>query len=235
MPHMDFERHVESDNDNAAHRLRAFFKENSILAINLIGSAGSGKTKLLQQTLSRMPSDIGVYTITGDIQPNRDAELLSAYGLPVKQISTLGVCHLEAPMVQQCINDWDPREIEILLIENVGDLICPSTWDLGEETKVAVVSVAEGDDKPLKYPSLFTRAELLIITKTDLLPHVDFDVEKAIAHAREVNPEIQVVTTSSVTGAGIDDWMDWLRRRYQDILEEVPPPPVTYDLGESRR
>jgi hydrogenase nickel incorporation protein HypB len=154
-----------------------------------------------------------VGVLTGDIQTDNDARRLLRYGHPVQQITTAGACHLDARMVEQHLNGWPAAGLKLLFIENVGNLVCPTSYDLGEDAKIVVLSVTEGEDKPLKYPGIFRKAELMILNKIDLLPHVPFNIELARENARRIHPEIEIIETSCTTGAGLDQWMRWLSTR----------------------
>ena len=207
------ERKVLSENDQIAARLRVGFAKGGVLALNFIGSPGAGKTALLERTLKRLPAHTRAGILTGDIQTENDAIRLRHYGYPVRQITTAGACHLDARMVESHLEDWLEQGLELLLIENVGNLICPTSYDLGEDAKIVVLSVAEGEDKPLKYPGVFRKAELMILNKIDLLPHVPFKPELVYENAREINPAIEILETSCTTNAGLDRWLAWLAAR----------------------
>ncbi len=207
------EQSVLSENDQVAAGLREMFDAAGILCLNFIGSPGAGKTALLERTLERLPAHTPAAVVTGDIQTDNDARRLMRFGYPVRQITTAGACHLDARMVERHLEDWIEKGLEILFIENVGNLVCPTSYDLGEDAKIVVLSVAEGEDKPLKYPGIFRKAELMILNKTDLLPHVPFRKELARENARQINPKIEIVETSCITGEGFDAWMGWLAKR----------------------
>ncbi len=213
MTQIPLERKVLCENDRIAEALREEFQRRGIFCLNLISSPGAGKTLLLEKTLEGFAPDRRVAVLTGDIQTDNDARRLARYGFPVQQITTAGACHLDARMVARHLANWDLSSIGLLLIENVGNLVCPTSYDLGEDAKVVILSVAEGDDKPLKYPGIFHRAELLVVSKIDLLPYVPFDIAAARDNARKVNPAIEIVELSSATGAGLDTWRAWLDRR----------------------
>jgi hydrogenase nickel incorporation protein HypB len=213
MKRVPLERKVFSENDRIAAELRARFKQHGLLCVNLISSPGSGKTSLLECTLAQLPREARVAVLTGDIQTENDAIRLQRFGFPVKQITTGGTCHLDASMIARHLADWSLEELDILFIENVGNLVCPASYDLGEAAKIVVLSVAEGADKPLKYPSIFFKSELLILSKVDLLPYVPFDIEAATENARRVHPEMQVLKLSCISGEGLQDWTRWLRHR----------------------
>jgi len=213
MSRLPLEKKVLSENDRIAARLRERFLARQVFCLNFISSPGAGKTSLLERTLERLRPSERVALLTGDIQTDNDAKRLACFGFPVKQITTGGTCHLDAQMIERALADWPLESLDTLLIENVGNLVCPSSYDLGEAAKVVVLSVAEGEDKPLKYPAIFFKAELLLLNKTDLLPYVSFDLAKARAYALQVHPGMEIIELSCKTGAGLDDWMRWLVRR----------------------
>lgn len=221
MERVPLERKVLSENDRIASELRKRFQEHGILCLNLISSPGSGKTSLLERTLESLPRHDRVAVLTGDIQTDNDAARLRRFHFPVKQITTGGTCHLDARMIERHLADWKLEDLDLLLIENVGNLVCPSSYDLGEDAKIVLLSVTEGEDKPLKYPSIFFKSDLLVLTKTDLLPHVPFDIEAAAANARRVHPEIEIVRVSCMTGTGMDEWQQWLELRRKAVKSTV--------------
>jgi hydrogenase nickel incorporation protein HypB len=225
------EKKVLSENDRVAASLRESFRKTGTYCLNFIGSPGAGKTALLERTLAKLPAHTRAAVLTGDIQTENDANRLRRYGYPVRQITTGGACHLDARMVEHYLDDWVENGLELLLLENVGNLVCPTSYDLGENAKVVVLSVTEGEDKPLKYPGVFRKAELLILTKIDLLPHVPFQLEAARENAREIHPDIDILEVSSTSGVGIDAWMKWLldrRTRFADELRTHPESEVNY-------
>lgn len=207
------EKKVLSENDRIAARLRAAMAETGALALNFIGSPGAGKTAFLERTLERLPAHTRAAVLTGDIQTENDAIRLQRYGYPVRQIVTGGCCHLDARMIENNLDGWSDKGLELLFIENVGNLVCPTSYDLGEDAKVVILSVTEGEDKPLKYPGIFRKAELMVLSKIDLLPHVPFNPELALENARRVHPDIQIVEASAISGAGFDRWLEWLAAR----------------------
>jgi len=213
MNRVPLEKKILSENDRIAAELRESFRSHGVLCLNLISSPGSGKTSLLERTLESMSRDQRVAVLTGDIQTENDAIRLARFGFPVKQITTGGTCHLDARMIQNNLAAWNLDEIDLLFIENVGNLVCPSSYDLGESAKIVLLSVAEGEDKPLKYPSIFFKSELVIVTKTDLLPHVPFQLAKAEENARRVHPGVEILRVSCTSGDGIPEWLAWLERR----------------------
>lgn len=207
------EKKVLNENQRIAEELRQRYAKAGTLCLNIISSPGSGKTTLLEKTLAGFSQQDKVAVLTGDLQTENDARRLARYGFPVQQIVTGTVCHLDGRMIERALEPWKANEIELLLIENVGNLVCPSSYDLGEEAKIVVLSVTEGEDKPLKYPSIFSKAALMIVTKVDLLPYVPFKLEQARSNARQVHPGIEIIELSCTTGAGFEDWERWLRQR----------------------
>ena len=205
------EQKVLNENQRIAAELRERFRQNNIFCLNLVSSPGSGKTSLLERTLEAFPNNTQVAVLTGDIQTENDARRLARFGFPVRQITTGGTCHLDARMVEKHLAEWSLADLDMLLIENVGNLVCPSSYDLGEHAKVVLLSVSEGDDKPLKYPSMFVKSELMVLNKLDLLPYVPFSVEQARENARRVHPGIEIIEISCMTGEGLDHWMNWLQ------------------------
>ena len=212
------EKKVLNENQVIAEQLRRRYRDNDVFCINLISSPGSGKTSLLERTLERFPRETRVAVLTGDIQTENDAIRLARAGFPTKQITTGGTCHLDARMIEKHLADWPLESLDILLVENVGNLVCPSSYDLGEHAKVVVLSVTEGEDKPLKYPSIFFKSELAVINKIDLLPYVPFDIVKARENILKVNPGAKIVEVSCTTGEGLDIWMKWLEARREKAV-----------------
>ena len=213
MERVPLERKVLNENARVAAELRVRFTERGILCLNLISSPGSGKTTLLERTLESFPASERVALLTGDIQTENDARRLARFGFPVKQITTGGTCHLDARMIERALADWVLEDIDLLLIENVGNLVCPSSYDLGEAAKIVVLSVTEGEEKPLKYPSIFFKSELMILNKIDLLPYVPFDIAAAEQNARQIHAGIEIVRVSCTNRDGVDEWLGWLRRK----------------------
>jgi hydrogenase nickel incorporation protein HypB len=207
------EQKVLSENQRIAAELRERFRRHNILCLNLISAPGSGKTSLLERTLGGFARGTRVAVLTGDIQTENDARRLAPFGFPAKQITTGGTCHLDARMIEKALADWRLDDLELLLIENVGNLVCPSSYDLGEAAKIVVLSVTEGEDKPLKYPSIFSKAEVMVLNKIDLLPYVNFDLQQARDNAQRVHPGMEIVEVSCTTGAGLDQWRAWLEAR----------------------
>ena len=213
MERVPLERKVLSENNRIAADLRARFAEHNILCLNLISSPGSGKTSLLERTLESFDRHDRVALLTGDIQTENDATRLAKFGFPVKQITTGGTCHLDARMIERALADWRLEDLDVLLIENVGNLVCPASYDLGEAAKIVLLSVTEGDDKPLKYPSIFFKSALLVLNKVDLLPYVPFDVSAAERNARSVHQDMEIVRVSCQSREGLAEWLGWLDRR----------------------
>ncbi|HMK29879.1 MAG TPA: hydrogenase nickel incorporation protein HypB [Terriglobales bacterium] len=224
MIRMPMEGKVLKENDRIALALREQYAAQGVLCLNLVSSPGSGKTSLLERTLERWPTGHAVAVLTGDIQTENDAQRLRRFGFPVKQITTGGTCHLDARMIQRALEDWRLQDLDVLLLENVGNLVCPSSYDLGEAAKVVVLSVTEGEDKPLKYPSMFFKSELMVINKTDLLPYVPFAIEKAVENARRVHADLEILKLSCLTGNGLTEWMQWLVSRRNSFLAGVQRP-----------
>ncbi len=204
---------ILQQNDLLAAHNRGWFAGRGILALNLVSSPGSGKTSVLERTISDLRETVPLSVIEGDQQTLRDADRIAATGAPVLQVNTGKGCHLDAAMIQRACDELKPVPDTVLMIENVGNLVCPALFDLGEAAKVVIISVTEGDDKPLKYPTMFAAADLCLINKIDLLPHVNFDVDACEAAARQVNPKLEFVRLAATTGEGMDRWYQWLRDR----------------------
>ena len=201
-------------NDETARAMRRRFEAAGVLVVNLVSSPGSGKTALLEETLTRLRArGMAVAAIVGDLETDNDAKRLARSGAPVRQIETHGLCHLEAAMVEERLTGWDLAALDILFIENVGNLVCPTSWDLGEGLRVALLSVTEGEDKPLKYPGLFNTSDVAVITKVDLAAAVEFDRATAVANIAAVRPGMPVLDVATKTGAGVDAWIDALLAR----------------------
>ncbi len=210
---VDVRTRVLAANEEAAAKLRDRFRAGSALVLNLISSPGSGKTTLLEATVKALAGRLRLAGIEGDIATERDADRLRALGIPAVQILTGGACHLDARQVGKALDGARFPAFDVLFIENVGNLVCPSNYDLGEAMKVVVASTTEGDDKPLKYPAMFRNSSVLIINKIDLLPYVNCSIETLRANALRINPSLAVFETSCTTGAGIPAWCDWLLAR----------------------
>lgn len=212
---IDVHKSLFAANETIAASNREHFNDAKTVAINLISSPGSGKTTLLERTIDKLDKELRIGVIEGDIETERDAERIRAKGVPVVQLTTGGACHLDAAMTHRGYHDLtkepEGKELDILFIENVGNLVCPATFDLGEHRRVVLVSVPEGPDKPSKYPKAFTSSDLFLITKTDLLPYFDFEVENARRDALHLNPKLEVMAFSSTTGNGFNAWLNYLR------------------------
>ena len=202
-------------NDRIAAENRAVFDKHRNLVINLMSSPGSGKTSLLERTGDALRGKLRLGVIAGDIETTRDSERLERHQLPVVQLTTGTACHLDANMIASALPHLDLSQIDILLIENVGNLVCPAEFRVGEDFKVMILSVTEGDEKPLKYPLMFRESALLLINKIDLLQHTNFNLEEAKVNARRVNPDLEIMDISCTTGQGIEDWISWLIQRHQ--------------------
>jgi hydrogenase nickel incorporation protein HypB len=206
--------HVEQDlrgkNEEIAEENRKHLREHGIVSLNVMSAPGAGKTSLLYRTIPLLKGKHSIGVIEGDIQTSTDAEKIATLGVPVHQIETGGVCHLDAAMVHSALHSIDLDSIDLLFIENVGNLVCPAEFDLGEDSRVMLLSVSEGDDKPKKYPLMFREARLLLLNKIDLLPHVSFDVQKARREAREINPKLDIIEISCAAGTGFERWIAWI-------------------------
>ena len=201
-------------NDELAREMRQGFVDAGVLVVNLVSSPGTGKTSLLRETLSLLvEADTAVAAVVGDLETDNDARRLAESGAPVRQIMTHGCCHLEADMVQDHLDGWKLADLEFLFIENVGNLVCPTSWDLGEAVRVALLSVTEGEDKPLKYPGLFNTSDVAVITKTDLATVCEFDRQTALENIDAVRPGMPVFETSAKTGLGIEEWIAYLQQK----------------------
>jgi len=207
------ERKVLEKNDDLARRNRELFAKQRTFVINLVSSPGSGKTSLLERTLGYLKGKLKIAVIEGDVQTDLDAQRVARFDVPVAQIVTNGGCHLEAKLVADALDRLDLAGIELLVIENVGNLVCPSNYDLGEAMKVVVASTTEGDDKPLKYPAMFRNASVLIINKIDLLPYLDCDIAALKMNALQINPLLTVFETSCRSGSGVPEWCAWLQQK----------------------
>ncbi len=207
---IDVEQDILHRNNLLAERNRGYFDAKKICCLNMMSSPGSGKTSLLEESIRRLKEKLSIYVIEGDQQTSNDADRIAALDIPVFQINTGTGCHLEADMVNHAVKHLDPKENAILFIENVGNLVCPSMFDLGEAFKVVIISVTEGDDKPLKYPHIFQEANVCIINKIDLLPYLDSDIKTLKENALKVNHHLQVFEVSATKGEGMDSWCEWL-------------------------
>ncbi|GAB1410774.1 hydrogenase nickel incorporation protein HypB [Desulfovibrionales bacterium] len=209
---VDVARNILEANDAVAAELNARFSALGILALNLMSSPGSGKTTLLERTLTDLKQEFSIAVIEGDCQTENDARRVAATGARAVQINTKGGCHLDSAMVRDACDELGLDGTDILVVENVGNLVCPAEFHVGEDYKVTILSVTEGDDKPEKYPFIFAESRVMILNKIDLLPYVNFDVDRACAFARAVNRDIEIFSVSATTGQGMEDWYAWLRR-----------------------
>jgi hydrogenase nickel incorporation protein HypB len=215
-------------NDELAAEVRARLAEHRVAAFNLVSSPGSGKTLLLERTLDALGDELRIAVVTGDVQTQNDADRLARHtDRLVQAVVTGGACHLDARQVLDALGHVDLASTDLLFIENVGNLVCPAAWDLGEAAKVVILSVTEGEDKPVKYPRMFERSELALLNKIDLLPYVPFDVERSIEFARSVNPALEFLRLSALTGEGMAAWFDWVRARVAAMRSRGLPTTVT--------
>jgi hydrogenase nickel incorporation protein HypB len=218
-----FEQDVLAKNDLMAERNRGWFEGRGILALNLMSSPGAGKTTLLERTLADLAKEVRISVIEGDQETVRDAERIRRAGARAIQINTGSGCHLDAQMVSAALRKLAPPAHSLVIIENVGNLVCPALFDLGEAEKVVIMSVTEGEDKPLKYPHMFRAAGVMLINKIDLLPHLEFDIERCTQFTREINPKLEIMRVSARTGDGLGPWYQWLRARIEAIGVESAP------------
>ena len=217
MANISMEQKVLSVNDTVASKLRKTFQKHKIFVINIVSSPGSGKTSLLEKTVQLLDKNIQTAIIAGDVQTENDANrILKAGGKFVQPIETGGSCHLDAAMIEKSITHFDLDKLDLLIIENVGNLVCPSCYDLGEDMKVVLVSTTEGDDKPLKYPSIFRNSSVMVINKTDLLKYTDFKLDKVRKNALQINGAFEIFETSCKTSDGLDEWIDWLTKKVSE-------------------
>ena len=205
------ERKILKKNDEIAGENRQIFKKNKLFTLNLLSSPGSGKTSLLEKTIEQLNNSIKIGVVEGDVQTDNDAQRIAKYNVPVVQIVTNGGCHLEAKLVQNALENFDLLALELLVIENVGNLVCPANYDLGEDKKIVMVSTTEGDDKPAKYPSMFRVSDVMVVNKIDLLEYVDFDMNRVRKHALTINPNLEIIELSCKTGEGFEGWIDWIK------------------------
>lgn len=214
-------------NQEGADHNRAHFDEWEITCLNLMSSPGAGKTALLEKTLAALSADLSIAVIEGDMTTELDADRLRQYGVPVIAINTGRSCHLDARMVaggiHQLKHQYTPENFDLVLVENVGNLVCPAEFEVGEHAKVALLSITEGEDKPLKYPVMFREADVLLVTKTDLAPYLDVDLDLIRSNVRQINPHVEIIFVSTQTGEGLDDWFKWVR----STVKQVPLPLVS--------
>jgi len=219
---IQIEENILSKNNAYAADNRHWLEERGILALNLVSSPGSGKTTLLQRTISDLKNELPISVIEGDQQTSQDAERIRATGVKALQINTGKGCHLDAHMVDHAMQELKPEQDSVLFIENVGNLVCPAAFDLGENYKVAILSVTEGEDKPIKYPDMFHAAQLMVLNKIDLLPYVSFDVARCIEYAHRINPEITILQLSATSGEGLANWYQWIREAHHQLQSNTP-------------
>ena len=210
---ISLEQEILGKNNLLAAQNRGWFKGRNILALNLMSSPGSGKTTLLTRTINDLKDKLTISVIEGDQETTNDAEKIKQTGCKVVQINTGTGCHLDASMIEKGLQELNPPLNSVVMIENVGNLVCPALFDLGEQAKVVILSVTEGEDKPIKYPHIFRNSEIMILTKIDLLPYINFDVQRCIEYAKQVNPKIQIFQVSATTGEGLEDWYGWLSQK----------------------
>jgi hydrogenase nickel incorporation protein HypB len=210
VPKVTIAQNILAANDTIAEDIQRLLAARGIRTINVMSSPGAGKTTLLERTIERLHGQLGIGVIEGDIETSADAERIEAAGAETIQINTRGACHLEAHMIRDALEELDLAHINLLVIENIGNLVCPSAWNLGEDMRVVVASTTEGDDKPAKYPQMFAASEVMIVNKLDLLPYVDYDLEKVKRQALAINPHLRIFEMSCRTGEGLDAWCEWL-------------------------
>ena len=203
-------RDLMGENEKWAEQTRRLLKEKNVLMLNLIGSPGCGKTTLLENSVRKLESRLRFAVLEGDVETTRDAERLGALNVPVSQLLTGGACHLEAKLVHHALRDLPLDDLDIVFVENVGNLVCPAEFDVGEHAKIAVLSVTEGEDKPIKYPLLFREAKAIVLTKIDLLPHIPFNIDACLNYIRQINAQTPILKVSSVKGDGVDEWIQYL-------------------------
>lgn len=218
---ISLEQDILAKNNLIAAQNRGWFKGRNILALNLVSSPGAGKTTLLTRTIQDLKGQLSINVIEGDQATTNDARKIQETGCKVVQINTGTGCHLEASMVERGLQQLNPPLNSVVMIENVGNLVCPALFDLGEQAKVAILSVTEGEDKPIKYPHMFRASTIMILTKIDLSPYVQFDLERCIEYARMVNPRLEILQVSATTGEGLDRWYEWLQSQFQGLSSWV--------------
>ncbi len=215
--------HLLKANDFVAESIRRKMTDKNILVVNITSSAGSGKTTLLQETARRIGDKVKMKVLVGDLETERDADRLRDAGADALQIVTGGICHLEAQMVWQALETMDLSDTELLIIENVGNLVCPASFDLGEDYRVTLIATTEGDDKPKKYPRMFLTSEMMLVSKVDLLPYLPFSVDAVVKDARDINPNLEVLEVSCLADQGVDEWCAWLLEKVKMKQESLAP------------
>jgi hydrogenase nickel incorporation protein HypB len=208
-------------NDEIAGKNKSLFDKHGILAINLLGSPGSGKTTLLERTIAHLKDDLRLAVIEGDLFTDKDADRIAQHNVPVIQINTNGGCHLDAPMVEEVLGDLDLDKLDVVIIENVGNLVCPAEFVVGEDMKVTVLSITEGDDKPLKYPIIFKESKVAILNKVDILPFTNFDMEAAKYDLKCIHPQLEIMETAASKDVGVDKWCDFIRSEFKKKQEQL--------------
>ncbi len=206
-------RDILEANERIARQNRELFKRSNLFVINLMSSPGAGKTTLLERTIEALSDEIKMGVIEGDIQSTEDAERIAQKGIKAVQINTQGACHLDGNMIRDALGEFDLNGLELLIVENVGNLVCPAEFNVGEDYKVMILSVTEGDDKPAKYPLMFRESRVLIINKIDLLPYVDCSIDKIVEDSRKINPELEIFKVSCKTGEGLEGWFSWIKEQ----------------------
>ena len=214
---IDVKADILGKNDAVAEELRNLFKEKHVFVLDLMGSPGCGKTTLLEKTMQALKDDINMAVIEGDLFTSKDADRIDRYGVPVVQINTAGGCHLDAPMIKKAIENIDLDKLDLLVIENVGNLVCPAELDIGEQKRAVVLSITEGDDKPMKYPLMFKLASIVLLNKTDILKFCNFNLDGATEDIKTLNPGVEVLPVSCSLGDGLKPWLDWLREMVRSV------------------
>lgn len=214
---VDVKADILGKNDAVAEELRNLFKKKHVFVLDLMGSPGCGKTTLLEKTMQVLKDDINMAVIEGDLFTSKDADRIDKYGVPVVQINTAGGCHLDAPMIKKALENIDLDRLDLLVIENVGNLVCPAEFDIGEQKRAVVLSITEGDDKPMKYPLMFKLASIVLLNKTDILKFCNFNLDGATEDIKTLNPGVEVLPVSCSLGDGLKPWLDWLREMVRSV------------------
>jgi hydrogenase nickel incorporation protein HypB len=219
VPRVTISQNILAANESIAHAVRSTLQARHIPILNMMSSPGAGKTTLLECSITLLQGQLNIAVIEGDVETSMDAERIEVAGAQVVQINTRGACHLEAHMIRDALTLLDLQKTDLLIIENIGNLVCPSSWDLGEGMRAIITSTAEGDDKPAKYPHMFATSQVMVVNKLDLLPYVDYNLENVQRQARAINPGLRIFELSCRTGAGLDAWCTWLRAFTHNIVE----------------